>query len=323
MTTTTATTSPAPLDAASIEKLIPPTLFRLTDGLPIQELHQMVAEAKDCEAALLADICLLEKALQKNESLLSEPETAVVSRMLTTEMTPPDRFFTISSPMGRLRDPLAPPLPPTAARRAGGKRKHDKQVAERYSALLSLDSNPEYHRRHTDPTQLLAAWKRLSSHRTAAVFRRPVNPKEAPGYTDRILFPIDLQLIRKMIGAPLQISSYCDLHLKLLLICHNCVKFNGRESDYGSVTRDFEAHVEEVLLQIIMTTVPTPTTTATAAPTIAPVVAAAAAARPLVVVEAAPPKVAVVVVPPVAAAAVVTAPAVTAVAAAVGKKDPS
>jgi hypothetical protein len=48
------------------ESFLPPSFVSPMDH-PIQELHQMVAEAKDCEAALLAEINLLEKAL-KNES---------------------------------------------------------------------------------------------------------------------------------------------------------------------------------------------------------------------------------------------------------------
>jgi hypothetical protein len=240
----------------------------------MHELNQMVTEAKECEAALLADIALLEKALA-NESM-DQTETNSVDQILNTEFAPPDRFFTISSLIGRLRDPLAVPLPPTSSRRAlqqqhhlqqqqQGKRKTDAQALDRYQTLLELESHPEYNRKHDDPTQLVAAWKRVSSHRTAGVFRRSVNPKEAPGYTDRILFPIDLQLIRKMISASI-IQSYCDLHHQLLLICHNCVKFNGRESDYGIVTRDFEAQVEEVLLQLIMNTASTTTRTTSPMP---------------------------------------------------------
>ena len=276
------------VDSSAIERIIPPTLLRLTDGLPIHELHQMVAEAKDCEAALLAEINLLEKALKDEE--MDPTETASVDRLLTSEYTPPDRFFTISSLMGRLRDPLAPPLPPTSSRRLQQvKRKQDKQGLDRYQALLALESHPEYTRKHADPTQLLAAWKRLSSHRTAGVFRRSVNPKEAPGYTERILFPIDLQLIRKMISASI-IQSFCDLHHRLLLICHNCVKFNGRHSDYGIVTRDFEAYVDEVLLQLVLNPptpaqppAPTPpplttTTTGTTIPTTAATASAATTA---------------------------------------------
>ena len=49
----------------------------------------------------------------------------------------------------------------------------------------------------------------------------------APGYTERIGFPIDLSLIRKFIVSRL-IKSFSSLHQRIGLICHNCVKFNGR-----------------------------------------------------------------------------------------------
>jgi Bromodomain len=264
--------STAGLDNLALESLVESTLVRLTDGLPVHELQLIADEAAECETALLAEIDLLEKALLSNSSSKLDQDNATVvggtssdidaiDPLLATEFTPADRFFTMSSLLGRLREPLAMPMPPTSARRtlpSQLKRKPNQYVLERYQMLLTLDNHPEYHRIHTDPTQLLAVWKRVSSHRTAAVFRRPVNPKEAPGYTDRILFPIDLQLIRKMIVSTI-IKSYCDLHQKLLLICHNCVKFNGRDSDYGIVTRDFESQLEDVLLQVVMQTAPTAT----------------------------------------------------------------
>lgn len=74
---------------------------------------------------------------------------------------------------------------------------------------------------------LLTVWKKINSHRTAVVFRRPVNPKEAPGYSTRILFPMDLSLIRKMIVSK-TITTLEQLHKWIGLICHNCVKYNGR-----------------------------------------------------------------------------------------------
>ena len=49
----------------------------------------------------------------------------------------------------------------------------------------------------------------------------------APGYKERILFPLDLSLLRKMIVARM-IKSFASLHQRVALICHNCVKFNGR-----------------------------------------------------------------------------------------------
>ena len=64
----------------------------------------------------------------------------------------------------------------------------------------------------------------------------------APGYKERIVFPLDLSMLRKMIVARM-IKSFASLHQRVALICHNCVKFNGRESDYAVITRDFEDHV--------------------------------------------------------------------------------
>ena len=290
-------------DASWIEKLIPSTLSRLTEGLPMLELEQMISEATDCEVALERDIQLLEKALRSPQSLTDQEKTTV-DRILNIEFTPADRYFTISSLIGRLREPLALDLSPNstiaAARRSANEQgtqqppNKKKKVAshspgpsesspgggaatpditsattqqepfERYKKLLALQSNPDYHRRHSDSTQLLAAWKRVSSHRTAVVFRRPVKPEEAPGYAERILFPTDLGLVRKMIIGGI-IKSWADLHQRLNLICHNCVKFNGRESDYGIVTREFEEHVDHVMLSLVSSSRATPTVQAAAA----------------------------------------------------------
>jgi len=226
----TTTSEPSLKSMPELESLIEPTLYRLTDGLPTKELQLMLSEAKSCETLLEQEIQLLEKALVSGDSL-KEVEKSSVDRMISIEFTPPDRFFTISTLMGRLREPLAPPLPPNstiAASRlrsqhsilppANKKKKmisasattpssstvsqtvdsssskniklnsnsNDSIQVERLRQILRLDGNPEYRRRHTDPTKLLAAWKRISSHRTAGVFRRPVRDGEAPGYTERI-----------------------------------------------------------------------------------------------------------------------------------------
>ena len=47
------------------------------------------------------------------------------------------------------------------------------------------------------------------------------------------------------------ITSYAGLHRCVGLICHNCVKFNGRESDYAALTRDFEDNVDEKVLEAV------------------------------------------------------------------------
>ena len=197
-----------------------------------------------------------------------------IEDILGTDFSPPDRYFTVSALLGRLRIPLKLPATTSAAAAeaaaaaaasAAGKTvvksKKEEQEAEKKAkqiklsfdkqqALLKLDQNDIYHKEHTDTTTLLALWKRISSHRTSAVFRKPVDPALAPGYKERILFPIDLSLIRKMIVCRM-IKSYAGLHRCIGLICHNCVKFNGRESDYSALTRDFEDNVDEKVLEAV------------------------------------------------------------------------
>jgi hypothetical protein len=92
--------------------------------------------------------------------------------------------------------------------------------------------------------------KSKKSHKTALVFRKPVTDRDAPGYSDRILFPMDLSLVRKMITSQ-QIQSLEDLHTKIALICHNCMKFNGGASDYGIVAKDFEAYVDDAIIAAV------------------------------------------------------------------------
>lgn len=219
-----------------VKELIEPTLFRLTEGLPNRELKIIVSEAQECEEALEKEIALLESAL-KDESKLSDTDKEAVNQMLASEFTPPDKCFTVSALLGRLREPMDTPLPfnttivrhepPPAKKKRTNTPTPQEQQSKLVKSLLALDLSPEYRREHKEPTSLLALWKRISSHRSSAVFRRPVNPKEAPGYTERILFPIDLSLIRKMITARI-IVSFADLHQRIGMICFNCVNFNGR-----------------------------------------------------------------------------------------------
>ncbi len=249
-----------PLPVVNEEKeiaaMLLPSLYRLTEGLPRKELKIMVSEAMICEEALEKEIAQLQAAL---ESPQDSDAGKKVQFMLDSEVTPPDRFFTVSALLGRLRDDLATPLPPYSTlpeiRAQSGflppppkKRKKENNILgatsemggginepvgvisatlEKQKKVLSLYQNLEYTKEHPQPTALMALWKKISSHRSSIVFRRPVNPKEAPGYTDRIVFPMDLSLIRKMIVAR-QIKSYSELHQRLGLICHNCVKYNGR-----------------------------------------------------------------------------------------------
>ncbi|EJK67630.1 hypothetical protein THAOC_11312 [Thalassiosira oceanica] len=216
------------------------------------------AESKDGTSGELKEpslgvLPLLPKPYQPNSGPKNHLES--VEEMLATEFTPPDRYFTISALLGRLRQPLSLPYPPNSklpdALKKGKKTEQEEKKRrlglEKQRALIALDKDELYHREQ-EPSVLLALWKKISAHRTAAVFRKAVNPAEAPGYAERIEFPMDLSLIRRMIQGGL-IKSISSLHLRLGLICHNCCKFNGRESDYARLTREFEEMVDDKVLE--------------------------------------------------------------------------
>jgi hypothetical protein len=97
---------------------------------------------------------------------------------------------------------------------------------------------------------LLTVWKKIFSNRFAWVFKKPVRDEEAPGYSERIAFPMDLSLVRKRIVVK-NIQSFRELHESIALIAHNCVKYNGRETDYGKVARDFEVMADQMILQAV------------------------------------------------------------------------
>jgi hypothetical protein len=255
------------------DQLLESTLARLARGLPKRELKLMISEADECEALLLKDIEVLEKALEGNAV-----DDADLDAILESPLTPLDRYWTASALLGRLRGDLSVPsihtvpgganiLPPPKPGNVGDP-----------SALVALCKNPIYTKNHATTVDLLATWKKISSHRTALVFKKPVKGEDAPGYTDRIVFPMDLSLIRKMIIAR-KVQSFADMHQYVGLISHNCVKYNGRETDYGVVAREFEAMADEFIRQAV--------TAAENAPAVAPMVATVASTSAAVAAPAA------------------------------------
>ena len=266
--------------------LVDPALYRLTSGMPLHELQNMVKEADDCERALIEEIRILEKEAGVAEQDLTAPPTgssgpmpahfANVDDMLASDLSAASGFYGVSALLGRLRGPLEMPLPPNApaqqvakkggrpkknpgagaASAAGGdgkeeiERKEKDAALAKTRALLALSKDPTYTKPLDNNAPLTALCKKIANHRTSMVFRRPVNPKEAPGYVERIPFPIDVSLVKKMVQAG-QVRSFRDLHERMGLISHNCCKYNGRESDYGAVSRDFEAYVDDAIISAV------------------------------------------------------------------------
>ena len=275
-TTTSAAASSSQQQQSTSEGIVSETLDRLTRGIPKDELRLCISEANECETALQRDITLLEKALtaageeSSSQDKKNNDNDAAIEEMLASPFTPLDRFWTASALLGRLRGPMAPPsllqirhptTTTTATTNKQGTTKSTSPLPKNTPAgattspeaqnLLQLLSHPAYTR--TEPTAtILACWKKIFTHRLAFAFKKPVKDEEAPGYSDRIRFPMDLSLIRKMIITR-NIASFQQLHVQLALITHNCLKYNGRETDYGNLARDFEAMVDDTIRLAVMT----------------------------------------------------------------------
>jgi hypothetical protein len=218
------------------EHLLESTLLRLTKGIPNKELRLIISESDDIEQGLLKDIEILEKALEGKEV-----DDTVVDELLESLLTPMESSWTAPALLGRLRGELAIP---SILSVKGNVPAPPQSRTEHPSALVEVTKHPLYLQEHSSPAPLLVVWKRIFTNKAALVFKKAVRAEEAPGYTDRISFPMDLGLIRKMIVAR-KIVSLADLHKYVGLISHNCVKYNGRDTDYGIVARDFEAMVDE------------------------------------------------------------------------------
>jgi hypothetical protein len=214
-------------------------LFRLTSGLPKRELRLAIQEANECEAALMEDIKNLEESLTRKNTSTDDPSKSLdtLNHILDSPLTPLDRYWTIAALLGRLRKDMALPSIPSVQGP-----KHNDVVSTPTIKMVSSEEDDDrlmeellnaagpfakaYFETAVSTDALLAVWKKISSNRAAFVFKRPVKSEEAPGYAERIHYPMDLSLIRKRIITN-NIQTFSDLHAALGLITHNCVKYNG------------------------------------------------------------------------------------------------
>lgn len=250
--------------------MVEASLQRLCRGLPVRELTSIVEEAKLCEAQLEQEITLLESTLEASLSSDGTPTRSrnledqdALNAILESSLTPLHQYWTASSLLGRLKNELALPVLDTTNLSL-----HHNETASANSSKVACISKEEealqalvnpiiggtlsnvYAKQKLSPQTLLAVWKKISSHRAAHVFRRAVKPEEAPGYIERIVFPMDLSLVRKRIVVE-NITTLEQLHQSMALIAHNCVKYNGRNSDYGRIAVEFEAMADNIILQAV------------------------------------------------------------------------
>jgi len=257
-------------------------------------LDSQVADSVDAQTKAMAAIRAQHEPLVPFQYGLGYP-FGNVEEILASEYSTVDRFLTLSSLLGRLfwPTPLPDHHPAMVALNEDLRTKKEKELKKHYQQqlqekaaaiqrqerLFNLVSHPNYTAPlatqeeiaamqplsavsagtpAASPPTLMSLWKKINQHKTALVFRKPVSDKDAPGYSERILFPMDLSLIKKMISNGI-IVSLEQFHRKIVLICHNCVKFNGSASDYGIIARDFERYAEDVLWNALDMVVLSPT----------------------------------------------------------------
>lgn len=249
------------------DNVLQSTIWEFTSGIPRRELKMMIAEADECEKDIQEEIELLQDALKKGTDEQVDPK---VRELVESPFTPMDRHWTLSALLGRLRGELSPPTLVSVQANNPAPPPPLGATYETARQLLAMRQQAAYTRPHPTPTTLLPTWKKIFSNRLAIVFKKAVRDEDAPGYSDRIKFPMDLSLVRKLIVSR-HCKSLADLHMYLGLIAHNCVKYNGRETEYGIVAREFEQMADDIIRQAVWaeanaaTPVVPPATAATAA----------------------------------------------------------
>lgn len=274
----------SPLTETEEAELLQPTLERLASCLPLLELEEMLKDLSTVDVVLKHEIDILVAKLSGEDVTASQatieekfkPMVMSAKDMVQSFETPLDKYgLTVSALVGRLRSPLETIHPPhsslphhvkarklkkssvvnvpqknsgNASIRGNNSSVKEGQV-QQVKAILALKDNPLY-TQNVSTECLLSELKKIRSHRSSQVFKKPVNEREAPGYKSKILFPVDLSLLNKMVVKG-KITSFKEFHRYIGILSHNCVKFNGRESDYGLVAREFEGFVDDIIVNAV------------------------------------------------------------------------
>ena len=174
--------SPASITTASITHIL--------RGLPATELRSILTEYPDARQTLADECAILSREIDAATAAGSAtilPQADQPNFDLAAEWTFPTEFATLSALLGRLPPNHLPSL------NGGG-------PAGPYTAPHPTPLNQPAGTA-TPPVSidfLLLLHKKLCNHHLAGVFKRPVTSREAPGYDQKIMFPMDLSLIRKV-----------------------------------------------------------------------------------------------------------------------------
>ena len=105
----------------------------------------------------------------------------------------------------------------------------------------SLDAAGRRAQRQRRRAVLMELHKGVNAHKYASIFRKPVNPRDAPNYLNLIETPMDLGTIKRNIDSD-SYPSVSAFSRDVRLIATNTITFNGAESDYYVYGTELMAH---------------------------------------------------------------------------------
>ncbi|XP_056430647.1 bromodomain-containing protein 8 isoform X2 [Hyla sarda] len=94
--------------------------------------------------------------------------------------------------------------------------------------------------------QLAPIWKMIADHRYAALFRKPLKEKEAPGYKEVVKRPMDLSTIKKGLSKG-RIKTSAEFQRDVLLMLQNAVMYNSICHSVHQKTLEMQKDVVEWL----------------------------------------------------------------------------
>lgn len=135
--------------------------------------------------------------------------------------------------------------PETKKRHEAEMKAEKSRRAHRLAMELGLDAPPPQDMDAFSRVALVI-WNKISAHRYAIIFRKPVNPRDAPGYDKIIKEPMDLSLIKTKIEEG-KIGNLDELSRLLYLMCNNAMIFNGKNDDYYIYAKEVMDYAKSLL----------------------------------------------------------------------------
>lgn len=126
------------------------------------------------------------------------------------------------------------------------------RTSRRTSSTPNIDSVPNSPASSDDREYLfwkksiLMVFNRLSSHKYASVFLRPITDDQSTGYKNIIYRPMDLQTIKKNIENG-SIRTTIEFQRDIMLMCLNAIMFNKRDSNAYNMAKEMMSESKAII----------------------------------------------------------------------------